>query len=329
MDRDDGALSGEQRLIRDFFQPIATHPGALGLTDDVGVLTPPPGCEVVLKTDAIVGAVHFAPDDPADDVARKALRVNLSDLAAKGARPLGFLLALTLPGDVTQAWLEGFAEGLRTDSVRYGCPLFGGDTDRTPGPISIAVAMFGAVPQGTLVRRSGASPGDRVFVTGTLGDAALGLALRQGASWPLSEPQRRHLASRYVLPRPRTLVADAVRSHATASIDLSDGLARDLATVCRTSEVGADIDLRRLPLSPAAAAVGALDPTALATVVAGGDDYEILCTVPAVHVDSFRTAARAVGVPVTDIGVIVTGSRPVYTGPEGRPFAAPAGFSHF
>ena len=190
-------MSAEDRLIARFFQPLATHPGALGLSDDAAFLTPPPGCDLVLKTDAIVGGVHFFPEDAAHSVAGKALRVNLSDLAAKGARPLGFLLSLALPKDVGDEWLEGFAQGLRGDSVLFSCPLFGGDTDRTPGPITVSIAMFGAVPEGTMVRRAGAKAGDHVFVSGTIGDATLGLMMRKGKDWNLAEEQRQHLVSRY------------------------------------------------------------------------------------------------------------------------------------
>ena len=147
----------------------------------------------MLKTDAIIGGVHFFAEDDARDVARKALRVNLSDLAAKGATPLGFLVSLALPRDTSADWLKRFALGLREDAEAYACPLFGGDTDRTPGPVMVSISMFGSVPSGAMVRRAGARPGHRVFVTGTIGDAALGLVLRQGAAWPLTAAQREHL----------------------------------------------------------------------------------------------------------------------------------------
>src|SRR5258705_9616235 len=173
--------TGEERLIAEYFAPIARHPGALGLTDDAAVLTPPFGCDLVLTKDAIVAGVHFFPDDPADAVARKALRVNLSDLAAKGAKPLGFLLSLAITKDIDDRWLKKFAAGLRADIKKFGCPLLGGDTDRTPGLVTVAIAAFGAVPRGAMVLRGGARAGDRVMVTGTIGDAALGLMLRQDA----------------------------------------------------------------------------------------------------------------------------------------------------
>ena len=248
-------MSPEDRLIARFFKPLATHPGALGLSDDAAFLTPPAGFDLVLTTDAIVGGVHFFPEDAADTVAGRALRVNLSDLAAKGARPLGFLLSLALPREIGEQWLEGFAQGLRADADLFGCPLFGGDTDRTPGPIVVSIAMFGTVPEGTMVRRAGAKAGDRVFVTGTIGDAALGVMMRNGKRWKLDEPQRQHLLSRYLVPQPRNALAEAVRIHASAAMDISDGLAGDFGKLCRVSGVAADVDVARVPLSEAARAV--------------------------------------------------------------------------
>jgi thiamine-monophosphate kinase len=323
-------MSGEDRLIARFFQPIATHPGALGLTDDAAFIKPPLDCDLVLKTDAIIGGVHFFTDDAARDVARKALRVNLSDLAAKGARPLGFLLSLALPKETGDDWLAGFAEGLRGDAVLYGCPLFGGDTDRTPGPVTVSIAMFGSVPEGTMVRRAGAKAGDRVFVSGTIGDAALGLALRKGAPWTLSDAQRQHLTSRYLLPQPRNALAEAVRTHASAAMDVSDGLAGDFAKLCRASKVAAEIEAERVPLSDAAKAVLAAEPAMLETALTGGDDFEIVCTVPSAKAASFRAAAQAAKVAVTEIGEIKAGDGACFVGAAGQALAFKrASFSHF
>ena len=323
-------LSAEDKLIQRFFAPLATHPGALGLSDDAAFITPPPGCDLVLKTDAIIGGVHFFPDDAAQTVASKALRVNLSDLAAKGARPLGFLLALALPKDITDNWLTNFAEGLRSDAVLYGCPLFGGDTDRTPGPVTVSIAMVGSVPEGTMVRRAGARVGDRVFVSGTIGDAALGLAVRKGKDWKLSEAQRQHLVARYLLPQPHTALAEAVRLHASAAMDVSDGLAGDFAKLCRASQVGAGIEAARVPLSDAARAVIAAEPAMLEVALTGGDDYEIVCTVPAHKVESFRAAAQMAKVPVTEIGAVEAGEGARFLGADGAPLSFKrASFSHF
>ena len=289
-----------------------------------------PAAIVVLKTDAIIGGVHFFADDAADMVARKALRVNLSDLAAKGAKPLGFLLALALPKETGEDWLSSFAQGLRADAELFGCPLFGGDSDRTPGPISISVALVGSVPEGTMVRRAGAKPGDRIFVSGWIGDAALGLTLRRGATWKLGTAQREHLLSRYLLPQPRNALAETVRTHASAAMDVSDGLAGDLAKLARVSGVSAVVEVAKVPLSDAAEAALVTDATLIETALTGGDDYEIICTIPPAKAQSFRNAAKAANVPVTDIGEITTGegTRFVAAGGKAMTFKR-ASFSHF
>jgi len=322
--------SAEDRMIARFFAPLATHPGALGLTDDCAVITPPDGCDLVLTTDAIIGGMHFFAEDAAQTVASKALRVNLSDLAAKGASPLGYLLSLALPEYIGEDWLTGFTEGLRADAVFYDCPLLGGDSDRTTGPITVAVSMFGSVPAGTMVRRAGTRAGDRIFVTGTIGDAALGLALRGDRKWPLTDAQRQHLMTRYLLPQPRNAVAEAVRTHATAAIDISDGLAGDLAKLCRVSDVAARVEVGRVPLSDAALAVLAADPSMTESALSGGDDYEICCTIPPDKADSFRVAAQAARVAVTDIGEIMAGEGATLALSDGTPMTfRRASFSHF
>jgi thiamine-monophosphate kinase len=327
------AQTNEERLIARHFKPIARHPGALALTDDAAALTPPAGHDLVVTVDAIVGGVHFFPRDPADAVARKALRVNLSDLAAKGAKPAGFLLSLALPKGVGDPWLRAFARGLGSDAGQYGCPLLGGDTVRTPGPITISVAAFGTLPSGTMVQRSGARVGDHILVSGTIGDAALGLKLRQGGRtrrWKLSAQARNHLARRYLMPEPRNALAFAVRKFATAAMDVSDGLAGDLGKLCRASGVAAEVDVARVPLSAAARTVLKAERKLITTLLSGGDDYEIVCTVRPARLAAFRAAARAVGVPVTDIGRIVRGSGASFVGPDGRPLTfARASFSHF
>ena len=256
--------------------------------------------------------MHFFPDDPADAIARKALRVNLSDLAAKGAKPAGFLLSLALPKGIGDAWLKSFARGLGGDARRYDCPLLGGDTVRTPGPLMVSVAAFGTLPSGTMVRRDGARVGDHVLVTGTIGDAALGLKLRHDRKaarrWKLSAAQRGHLARRYLVPQPRNALAFAVRKYATAAMDVSDGLAGDLGKLCRASGVAAVIDVARVPLSAAARTAltgGAQAARQRSCPAATTTKSSARCGRPG-SPPSRRRRAR-VGVPVTDIGRIVRG----------------------
>src|ERR1700729_218476 len=206
--------SAEDRLIARYFRPLAKHPGALGLVDDAAVIAPPAGCDVVLTTDGVIAGVHYFPEDRPQNIGRKALRMNLSDLAAKGATPLGFLLSLALPAGIDEPWIAAFAAGLGEDAERYGCPLLGGDTDHTPGPTSVSIAAFGAVPHGKMVRRSTAKPGDLIVVSGTIGDAALGVLLRRDQNlakrWRLSDAMSSHLKQRYLLPEPRNALAQAV-----------------------------------------------------------------------------------------------------------------------
>jgi len=329
-----GSQSGEDRIIARYFRPLARHPGAFGLADDAAILAPPPGCDVVLKADAIIGGVHFFPDDPADAVARKALRVNLSDLAAKGAEPAGFLLSLALPDGVDDAWLAAFARGLEADAEAYSCPLMGGDTDKTPGPAVVSIAAFGLVPRGAMVRRKGARPGDAVVVTGTIGDAALGLRLKRepdlAAGWGLAPALREHLLDRYLLPRPRNAIAVALRAHASAAMDVSDGLAGDLAKLCRASGIAAEIAAGGVPLSDAARAAVAAEPRLIETVLTGGDDYEVLCTMAPDKVAAFRAAAQAAGVAATEIGRVTAGEGARFLAADGRPLTfAQASYSHF
>jgi thiamine-monophosphate kinase len=327
--------SGEDRLIARYFRPLASHPGAFGLADDAAILVPPVGCDVVLKADAIIGGVHFFAEDPADAVGRKALRVNLSDLAAKGAKPAGFLLSLALPDGTLDAWLAGFADGLRADAELYGCPLLGGDTDGTPGPVVVSIAAFGTVPHGGMVRRSGAKPGDHVFVSGTIGDGALGLKLRRepgaAARYQLEPKERDHLLARYLVPEPRLALSEPIRLHASAAMDVSDGLAGDLAKLCRASGVSAEIEIDKVPLSDAARRIVAADAGASELAVTGGDDYEVLCTIAAEKRDAFRAAALASGVAVTEIGRIVAGhATPRFRDVHGHVLEfARLSFSHF
>jgi thiamine-monophosphate kinase len=325
--------SAEERLIARYFRPLAAVPGAFRLADDAAIIEAPPGSDLVITTDGVIAGVHFFPDDPPGNIARKALRMNLSDLAAKGARPMGFVISIALSAGTDDAFLTAFAAGLGEDAARYGCPLYGGDTDHTPGPLSVSIAAFGAVPHGRMVRRSAAKPGDRVVVTGTIGDAALGVKLRRdrslAKSWRLSEAMVGELVQRYLLPQPRNALAEAVLQHATAAMDVSDGLAGDFGKLCRASSVSAEIDVARVPLSGAARAALAADPALIETVLTGGDDYEIVLTLAPEKLAAFHAAARAAGVAVAEIGSLQAGEGARFLR-EGKKLAfTRAAYSHF
>jgi len=331
MTDDNKSASGEDSLISRYFKPLATDPGAFGLGDDAAVLNASGG-DIVVTTDAIVEGVHFLADDPPDTVARKALRVNLSDLAAKGAEPAGFVLTLALrsPDD---AWLAPFARGLGEDARQFGCPLLGGDTVSTPGPLMISITAFGRIPSGRMVHRSGAKPGDRIVVTGTIGDAALGLDIIKGgaATAHADAAARDMLIGRYRVPQPRTALAQAVRDHAHSAMDVSDGLAGDLAKLCAASGVSAVIDVPGIPLSAPAASLLARGTVGIERIVSGGDDYEILCAIAENRFEAFAQAADRAKVAVTSIGTVIAGaSAPRFLDAQGREIPLPRlSYSHF
>lgn len=323
---------GEDALIARYFAPLA-GPGGLGLADDAALLAPPPGCDLVLTTDALVAGIHFFPDDPPRTIGIKALGVNLSDLAAKGAEPVGYLLTLALPGDWTEPWLAAFCDGLGEAGRRAGCELLGGDTVRTSGPLTLSITALGRVPTGRMVRRTSAAPGQRICVTGTIGDAGLGLALlggsRPGWADALPSDQAAFLVDRYRCPQPRSRLAVALRDHAAAALDVSDGFAGDLAKMLRVSRVGGLVDLDRIPLSAAARTVVAAAPGLFDGLLAAGDDYEILCTVGPDRVDALSRAAAAAGIAFAVVG----DTRPEHGlafRRRGADYAmAPRSFSHF
>ncbi|ACL62277.1 thiamine-phosphate kinase [Methylobacterium nodulans] len=322
----------EDELIARYFAPLA-GPGGLGLRDDAAILAPRPGHDLVLTVDAVVAGVHYLPDDPPASIAAKALGVNLSDLAAKGAEPRGFLLTLALADDWDEAWLAAFCTGLSETAARFGCPLLGGDTVRAAGPTLISVTALGEVPTGRMVRRFTAEPGDRLLVSGTIGDAALGLRLRRAPGWAagLGEADRQHLADRYLHPHPRLPLAPALLAHARAAMDVSDGLAGDLAKMLRASGASAEVEIPAVPLSPAARAALAADEGLIDPILTGGDDYEILCAVAPERVEAIRDEARRAGITLTPIGRVIAGhAAPGFRDAAGtmRIFAS-GSFSHF
>ncbi len=324
---------GEFELIARHFAPIAGA-GGLGLIDDAGLLRPPRGHEIVVTVDALVAGVHFFPDDPPASIARKALAVNLSDLAAKGARPEGFVLSLALPKGWDEAWLAAFASGLAGIATESSCPLIGGDTVSTPGPLMLSITAFGSVPTGRMVLRSGAKPGDLVLVSGTIGDGALGLKVHGPAKpgWvaQLGEAERVFLADRYLHPQPRLALAAALQSHASAAMDVSDGLVGDLGKLLRASRVGAEIDLDAVPLSDAARAAVMADPALAELAWTGGDDYEILCTASEREYPALVAVAQAAGIALTRIGHVTDAAGVATYREKGRARSFARGsFAHF
>lgn len=325
---------GEFELIDRYLAPLATDAGAAGLKDDAAIVHPKSRTDIVLTKDALAEGIHFFAEDPPAAIASKALRVNLSDLAAKGAEPFGYLMALALPQDWTVDWLEGFVSGLAADQARYGVTLLGGDTLKASGGLTVSITALGRLPEGAIVRRSGARLGDRILVTGTIGDAALGLALRkdpgQAEAWRLSAVARAHLTARYLMPEPRTAAAQAVRSYAHAALDVSDGLFGDMARMAKASGVAVRLQAAQVPLSPAAAAVIAVDPAAFELAVCGGDDYEIVAAVPPQNVGAYLVALRDAGLAVTEIGVVEEGEGVRIIGRDGDPLPiGPSSFHHF
>jgi thiamine-monophosphate kinase len=310
--------------IARWFKPLTFGaPEALDLLDDAAVLPSRPGFDLVVTKDALVAGVHFLPDDPLDLVARKLLRTNLSDLAAKGAEPYGYFLAVAWPKGTGDEDRARFSAGLEADQRAYGLKLFGGDTVSTPGPLSLSATLLGWVPSGAMVRRGGARPGEVVLVSGVIGDGGLGLRAATGALADAAPEHVAALAGRYRLPEPRLGLREALRGHASAAADVSDGLLADAGHIAKASGVGLRLRLEALPLSDAARAWLARqrDPAgALAELASLGDDYEIVLTAPAEQVAALVAEAAAAGIALAAIGEVVAGEG-VEASFEGRPLA--------
>jgi thiamine-monophosphate kinase len=298
---------GEFERIARFFAPLA-GPGALGLRDDAALIDGPPGRQLVLTVDAIVAGVDYLPDDPPGLVARKLLRVNLSDLAAKGGTPLGYLLTTVLPAECGEGWLADFSAGLAADQAEFSIVLLGGDTSGTPGPATLSVTAIGTVAAGQAILRRGALPGDLVYVSGTIGDAALGLRALRGDLAGLDDGARAFLADRYHLPRPRLALGQGLGGIAHAMVDVSDGLVADLGHICAVSGVAAVLEAGCVPLSPSAQAALTGDPGLLSLVLAGGDDYELVFAASPAAEPAIAALARALALPIARIGRIAAGS---------------------
>ena len=326
---------GEETLIQTYFAPLAAGlAGAHGLVDDCASLPPRPGEDLIVTTDAVAAGVHFFPDDAAADIAWKALAVNVSDLVSKGATPAAYVMALAFPEQPEPEWLRAFSNGLAEAQAAFGIKLAGGDTDRRPGPLSITITAFGHVPSGRMVRRATARPGDSIFVSGTIGDSALGLKLRGDAAlaarWGLDQAAAQALVARYLRPEPRVALGPALLECASAAMDISDGLAKDLDRLVRASDVGARVIGSDIPLSMPARSAMAQSRDLFRVLVTGGDDYEILAAVPQDRRSAFRDAATLAGIPVTEIGRLEAGSGVEIVGPNGAPLALERlGWDHF
>jgi len=320
---------GEFELIRRHFQRsgVRLPPDVmLGVGDDGALLRPARGHELAISTDMLVQDRHFFATVDAAALGHKALAVNLSDLAAMGARPLGFTLALALP-HADDAWLTAFARGLFALADSHACPLVGGDTTR--GPLNICITVFGQVLAGRALRRSAARDGDDVYVSGRTGEARLALEHQRGTAWA-SPASGADLRQRLEWPTPRNAlgVALAAVNGVHAAIDLSDGLVGDLGHVLAASGVGADIELAALPVAPALAALPPAER--LECLLAGGDDYELLFTAHPAARDAVQAASRTSATPVTRIGRITAGLGIRLLDAQGQPHSVRVqGFDHF
>jgi thiamine-monophosphate kinase len=315
---------GEFDLIRRFFTRGARGDVALGVGDDCALLTVPAGRQLAVSIDTLVEGVHFFPGTDPGSLGHKLLAVGLSDLAAMGAEPAWATLALTLPtADV--AWLAAFSEGLYALGEAHGVQVVGGDTTR--GPLTLSAQLHGLVPAGQAITRGGAHPGDDLYVTGLPGEAALAIEARAGRR-VLHEPWTAHLLSRLDRPQPRVAAGLALRGLATAAIDVSDGLAADLAHILEASGVGAELWDAALPVSPALAAHLGRDQ-ALERVLGGGDDYELCFTAPPGARETIGAAFAALGLPLVRIGRMVAGPGLRRLGARGERLPLPPGYRHF
>lgn len=322
---------GEFALIERYLAPLAAAcPGALSLADDAAVLPISGGHELVVTKDAVVAGVHFLEDEAADVVAARALRVNLSDLAAMGARPTVYFMALALPAEVDEVWIAAFAKQLAADQKTYGITLAGGDTVSTPGPLTVSITALGEVPAGAALTRAGAQPGDRIYVSGTIGDAGLGLAAIKGASGDPSEEAVQVAIARHRFPEPRLGLGAALVGVASAAIDISDGLVADLGHICDASRCGAEIRADLVPLSAAVHARVAAESAGLADALTSGDDYELLFTAPPAAAGRVEAAARKAGIAIAEIGRVTETAGVSVQAADGAPLDLGAGgYTHF
>lgn len=307
----------ESRIIHDFFKPLAfENPASKGLLDDAALL-PKDTANLVVSTDAMVEHVHFLPHMTPEEIARRLLRVNLSDIAAMGATPCYYLLTILTPYR-EEAWFKAFSEGLLTDQMTYDITLLGGDTVCHSGPLTLSVTMFGTLPEGAgPLLRSGAREGDVLYVTGTIGDAVLGLALENDAlAYMPSDPDA--LRARFRLPTPRTQLAPKLQGIATCCMDISDGLAGDAEKLAQASHVSIDLISEDIPLSTPAREIVAQAPEWREKLITGGDDYELLFTAPPQSHAIITTLAEETNTPITQIGTISKGEPGIRVSYQGK-----------
>ncbi len=310
--------SGEFARISKIFAPLtAGSPGAFGLTDDAAIIQPRAGYDLVVTTDTLIAGVHFLTDDDPGAIAKKLLRVNLSDLAAMGARPIAYTLSIALPSNVEDAWLEAFAAGLAGDQAEFAVALIGGDSVAISGPVALTLTAVGDVVRGRALRRSGAKVGDIVLVSGTVGDAAAGLAVAKDGAAGLSEQDRRYLLRRYTMPEPRLALGRKLCGIAHAVIDISDGLVADLGHIADCAAVAIEIEAAKIPLSPAVRLAMDGDIISMDGVLGGGDDYELAVTVPETARNVMSVFERSLALPLTEIGRVHDGAGVHVLGPNG------------
>ena len=321
------AGGGEFGFIRTRLAPLTRgHPAALDLSDDAAVLTPDPACQLVVASDMLVAGVHFLESDPPEIAAERALRSNLSDLAAMGAEPLGYLSSIAWPSGVTQAWRDGFVDGLASAQDAFGLSLLGGDTTTGPGPLTVSLTMLGQVPSGSALLRRGAQIGEDVWVSGTIGDARLGLDVARGVL-----PANPVLLERYQRPTPRLALGVGLRRLASACLDISDGLIADAGHIAAVSGVRLELQASQVPLSSQARSWLAGESGAnLIALVTGGDDYELLFCAPQASRAAIQVLAGQLDLALTRIGTVTDGQGSALIGPDGEALETGAGgFTHF
>ncbi|MEZ5648251.1 MAG: thiamine-phosphate kinase [Alphaproteobacteria bacterium] len=326
----DMMLPAEFSRISRYFAPLAHLSGAAGLLDDAAILDIPSDQDLIVTNDSVVAGIHYRGDEPANRVAQKLMRRNLSDLAAMGASPHAYNLSFAIPAETPESWIAGFAQGLGEDQRTYGLSLIGGDSLAVPCVSVLGMTMFGVVPKGRIISRKGAMAGDNIYCSGTIGDGFLGLKASRGEFSELSNVQRETLITRYELPLPRLSLGIALRGIATAMIDISDGFMADLNHICRVSGVGAHIETARIPFSSPAKEILQHTPSLLSDILTGGDDYELLFAAPPSMQDRITVIAKELSLSITYVGRMRAEQKIQVVDPNHQPLSLKQrGYTHF